>query len=180
MMRLVVGNAQNERIGGGSGENWQVAKVGDLFDAPGFEPLAQLETVFGTQPFVGDDVAELPSRREQRDTLLNEITVDIGSTGENLVDALVIRFIIAQGFLADIRRVADDGIKAAGSKDVREGALPVEGVDALDLFIIREHLPLEVIPADQRVVAADVVSQVGQDALKAERELTGLALEQFE
>jgi len=160
-MWRVVGNAQNEGIGGGSGEDWQIAKVGDLFNAPGFKPLAQFETVFGTQPFVGDDVAELPSRREQFDTLLNEITVDISSTGKDLVDALVVMFILAQRFLADVGRVADDGVEAAGSKDVGEGALPVKGVDALDLLFVREHLPLEVVPANQGIAAADVLIQVG-------------------
>ena len=67
---------------------------------------------------------------------------------------------------SDIWRVADHRVEAAGSKHVGEGALPVERVDALDLFIIREHLPLEVVPADQGVAAANVLTQVGQDAIK--------------
>ena len=61
-----------------------------------------------------------------------------------------------------------------------EGALPVEGVDAVDLFFVREHLTFEIVPADQRVAAADVVAQVGQDAFETKGELTGFAFEQFE
>lgn len=44
---------------------------------------------------------------------------------------------------------ADDGVEAAFCKDVGEGALPVEGVHALDLFFVREDLPPKVVPPDQ-------------------------------
>lgn len=63
---------------------------------------------------------------------------------------------------------------------MRKCPLPVEGVDALDFLLVREDLPLEVVPIDQRVAAADILTQIRQNALKPERKLTGLAFQQLE
>lgn len=80
----------------------------------------------------------------------------------------------------NIRWVADDGVEAALGEDFGEGALPVEGVDADDLFFVGQKLAGKVVPADEGVAAADVVAEVGQDTVETKGELTSFALEQFE
>lgn len=179
-MRFAVADAQDARVGGGAGENAQVAKVGDLIDTLLFEPFTQWTPVICTHPLVGDDVAEIAVGSQQFDAALDEIAVEVGSACVDLVEALVIAFVGAEIFLADVRRVADDGVEAALGEDFGEGALPVEGVDADDLFFVGQKLAGKVVPADEGVAAADVVAEVGQDAVETKGELTSFALEQFE
>lgn len=179
-MRFAVADAQDAWVGGGVGENAQVAKVGDLIDTLLFEPFTQGTPVIGTHPLVGDDVAEIAVGSQQFDAALDEIAVEVGSACVDLVEALVIAFVGAKILLADVRRVADDGVETALGEDFGEGALPVEGVDADDLLFVGQKLAGKVVPADEGVAAADVVAEVGQDAVETKGELTGFALEQFE
>ena len=103
---------------------------------------------------------------EEAESLFDKDDIDIKVAGARrgvnpsvMID--IVRCPFADGLNSDIRRVADDGVEAAGGKNMGEGALPVKGVDPMDLFFVGEHLPLEVVPADQRISAADVLTQVG-------------------
>ena len=50
-------------------------------------------------------------------------------------------------------------------EDLREFRPPVEGVYPPHLLVVGDELPVEVVGADERVAALDVVRQVGQGAL---------------
>src|SRR5512138_3423118 len=71
---------------------------------------------------------------------------------------------------AQVRRIADDDVKAAGLEHGGECALVVEGVDAVALIF--GHLPPSIRPydlrADERVAALDVVAEVGEGAFVPE------------
>src|SRR5690606_37841368 len=119
-----------------------------------------------SHPFIGDDIAKDTIGSKELDTTLDEIAVKISCTRIDLKVGFKVLFILTQRFLTDIRRVADDGIEAASSENFGEGLLPVEWIDAADFLLIGQKLAMEVIPADQRIAAADVMAKIGEDALE--------------
>src|SRR5215211_1585982 len=107
-------------------EDRGVTEVYDLLDhALGRKVSSQWLAVAGPQPLVGDDVAHPPATPQSPQALFVEVHVEVGDAVVNLgVGVGKVGLAVPERFLADVGRVADDGIEAGV---VAEGAaLPVE------------------------------------------------------
>src|SRR5712692_9781426 len=78
----------------------------------------------------------------QVETLLNKEPVGIvliSCEGEMCAEVVLCLLIVV--FAKDVRRIADDCVKAAPSHNLRVLGLPIEGIDAIAFFLIEEaHL----------------------------------------
>ena len=132
--------------------------------------------ITGPHPLVGDDKTKEPFTSRQGEGPLYKIDIKVGGRDKSLITGGIIRFIITQRFLADIRRIANYGIKSAALHDLGKLRFPIKRVDptafvVVDLerqgqraragFSAADHVPI--VGADERVSAFDVVVQPGQN-----------------
>ncbi len=121
----------------GVGEDRGVPEVHDLLQRPLRGEIApQGLAVAGPQPLVGHDVGHAPAPPELPQPLLVEVHVQVRDAVVGLrVGGGQVRLEVAQRLLANVGRVADDGVEASVvsegtaltvEEDVWELQLPVE------------------------------------------------------
>ena len=118
----------------GIGEHRQAAEVHDAHECGVLEQgFAQGFGISRPEKAAGDDDAVASAGAQQLHAFLHEVSVEIARAGEGLIVLFKVGFGGLERFLADIRWITDDRVKATRFHGLLEGDVPIERPELLHL-----------------------------------------------